>query len=358
MDADQIKSPTIKIANCTIGPRHPCLIIAEIGQAHDGSLGTAHAYIDAAAGAGADAIKFQTHIADAESTPRDVFRVKFSYQDATRRDYWKRMEFTPEQWAGLAAHAREKGLLFLSSAFSEQAVAMLDSIGMPAWKVASGEIATKPLLEQMAATTKPLLISTGMASWRQIDQSLGWLSGWNTPYALFQCTTAYPCPPDRWGLNLIGEIRERYRCPVGFSDHSGGIFAGLAAAALGIDLLEVHITFSRNCFGPDVPASLTIEQFAQLVTGVRGIEAAVKHPLDKNVLAETLSSTLDLFSKSIVAAKEIPAGKILAYEDLAFKKPGGRGIPASDYETIIGRKIKKTISGNELVTEDHVDGFE
>src|SRR6478735_7224173 len=140
-----------------------CIIVGEVAQAHDGSLGLAHAFIDAIAAAGADAVKFQTHIAAAESTPGEPFRVKFSKQDATRYDYWKRMEFTPEQWQGLRDHALEKGLVFLSSAFSLAAVDLLEVLGMPAWKVGSGEIGTLPMLEKMARTGKPVLLSNGLA---------------------------------------------------------------------------------------------------------------------------------------------------------------------------------------------------
>src|SRR5215831_283700 len=157
-----------------------CCIVAEVAQAHDGSLGTAHAFIDACARAGADAIKFQTHIAAAESTPGEPWRVKFSRQDASRYDYWKRMEFTEEQWHGLKKHAADSGLKFLSSPFSVEAVDLVKSRRLP--------------------------------------------------LTVLQCTSAYPCPPEKIGLNLIPFFRKRYDCEVGLSDHSGTIFAGLAAA--------------------------------------------------------------------------------------------------------------------------------
>ncbi|MGI9463747.1 MAG: N-acetylneuraminate synthase family protein, partial [Aestuariivirgaceae bacterium] len=150
----------------------PCTIIAEVAQAHDGSLGTAHAYIDAAATAGADAVKFQTHIAAAESTPHEPWRVKFSDQDETRYDYWKRMEFTPEQWAGLKRHADDAGLMFLSSAFSLEAVELLKKIGIAGWKVASGEITNLDMVSAMSATGQPMLISTGMSDFDEIDAAV------------------------------------------------------------------------------------------------------------------------------------------------------------------------------------------
>lgn len=344
----------LKIAGRVVGQGAPCLVVAEIGQAHDGSLGTAHAYIDAVARTGADAVKFQTHIAEAESSPQESFRVNFSYQDTTRLDYWKRMEFTPEQWVGLAEHARKRGLIFLSSPFSEAAVRLLDNLDMPAWKIASGEIATKPMLEMMAKTGKPLLVSTGMASWEQLDETTSWFRDWNAPFALFQCTTAYPCPPERWGFNVMEELRARYTCPVGYSDHSGGVAAGMAAVALGADLVEVHVTLSRDCFGPDVPASVTIPEMQQLVAGIRNVETALQHPVNKEDQAVKLAESLRLFSKSIVAARDIEAGIRLSLADLAFKKPG-TGIPAKDYERLVGSLVTRPVSKDELIAEKDLD---
>ncbi|MGC4006426.1 MAG: N-acetylneuraminate synthase family protein, partial [Pirellulales bacterium] len=299
------------IADKLIGPGRPCFVVAEVGQAHDGSLGTSHAYIDAAARTGVDAVKFQTHIAAAESTAAEPFRVKFSKQDVTRYDYWKRMEFTPEQWAGLAEHAHERGLIFLSSAFSLEAVELLERIGMPAWKVGSGEIGTTPLLERMAATGKPVLLSNGLADWATLDRAADCVRAVGAPLGVFQCTTAYPCPPERLGLNVLAELAARYACPVGLSDHSGKIFAGLAAATLGANMLEAHIVLSRECFGPDVPASLTTNEFAELVDGIRFIEQALTTKIDKDANAAESANLLKTFGKSVVAAQICRPGRRL-----------------------------------------------
>ena len=180
-------SSTWKIAHKTLGPGYPCLIIAEIAQAHDGSLGMAHAYIDAAAKAGADAIKFQTHIAEAESTISEPWRVKFSYQDDTRYDYWKRMEFSQEQWAGLAKHANDKGLIFLSSPFSNEAVDLLLQIDTPAWKIASGEVNNSSLFTRILNTKLPILISSGMSSLSELDEVVNLTNSAGVPFALLQC---------------------------------------------------------------------------------------------------------------------------------------------------------------------------
>ena len=254
------------------------MIIAEVAQAHDGSLGTAHAYIDVVAKAGADAIKFQTHIAEAESSPQEPWRVKFSKQDASRYDYWKRMEFTAEQWAGLKEHADEKGLKFLSSAFSLEAVELLEKIGVYAWKIASGEINNKPMFESILATRRPVWLSTGMSSLEEVDTAVELIQSHKADLTIFQCTSMYPTPNEKVGLNMIPTFKERYGCPIGLSDHSGDIYAGLAATTLGASDIEIHIAFSKEVFGPDVPVSLTPEQLQRLCEGVRSIKTMLQNP--------------------------------------------------------------------------------
>jgi N,N'-diacetyllegionaminate synthase len=340
-----------KIEDRGVGSGNACLIIGEVAQAHDGSLGMAHAFIDAIAEAGADGVKFQTHIAAAESTPSEEFRIRFSNQDATRYDYWKRMEFTEEQWQGLAQHAREKGLLFLSSPFSVEAVELLIRVGIPAWKIASGEVGNLPMLDRIARTKLPVLLSTGMSPWSEIDAAVHRVRDLGAPIAIFQCTTAYPCPPEKVGLNLIQELRDRYDCPIGLSDHSGTIFPGLAAATLGIDLLEVHVTLSREMFGPDVPASVTSGELRQLVEGVRFIEAMRANPLDKNVMANDMQSLRRMFFKSVVATQDLSKGVVLERQHLAAKKPG-TGIPAEQLESLVGRRLKRSIRKDELFQEE------
>ncbi|MFN8003887.1 MAG: N-acetylneuraminate synthase family protein [Acidobacteriota bacterium] len=328
-----------------------CLIIGEIAQTHDGSLGTAHAYIDAVANAGADAIKFQTHIAAAESTPGEPWRVKFSRQDATRFEYWRRMEFSQEQWHGLAAHARERGLLFLSSAFSPEAVDLLERVGVPGWKVGAGEVSNLPLLEKMARTGKPVILSSGMSDWAELDAAVHCVREHGAAVAVLQCTTAYPCPPEKLGLNVLAELRARYACPIGLSDHSGVIYAGLAAATLGAKLLEVHVAFSRECFGPDVIASLTTPELKQLVEGVRFIETALAAPVDKQAMADSLRELKQVFGKSIVAARDLSAGHCVTLADLAFKKPG-TGIPAARYQELLARTLARAVVADAQLTEE------
>ena len=347
-------SQKFKIGEKSVGPDLPCLIVAEVAQAHDGSLGAAHAYIDAVAGCRADAVKFQTHIAAAESTPDEPWRIKFSPQDATRYDYWKRMEFTEEQWGGLKRHADERGLLFLSSPFSIEAVDLLDRVRVAAWKIPSGETTNTPMLDRMLATGLPVLLSTGMSPLSEIDNAVQHIRESGVPMVIFQCTTAYPCPPEKVGLNLISLFRERYDCSVGLSDHSGTIYPGLAAVTTGIEMLEVHVTFSREMFGPDVPASITTVELRQLVEGIRFIEKMMSCPVDKEEMARDMADLRNMFTKSIVARKNIEAGAIITNDDVTLKKPG-TGIPADRLPEIVGRRLKRSIAADMLIAEEDFD---
>jgi N-acetylneuraminate synthase len=347
-------SQKFKIGEKSVGPDLPCLIVAEVAQAHDGSLGTAHAFIDAIADSGADAVKFQTHIAAAESTLGEPWRVKFSSQDKTRFDYWKRMEFTEEQWHGLKRHAVERELLFLSSPFSSEAVELLNRVGVTAWKIPSGETANAPMLDQILATELPVILSTGMSSFEEIDVAVAHIQSAGVPLTVLQCTTAYPCPPEKIGLNLIDEFRERYGCAVGLSDHSGTIWPGLAAAARRIDMLEVHVVFSREMFGPDVSASVTTKDLCRLVEGIRFIEKMNTHPVDKEWMAKDMEELRRTFTKSIVARQELAGGTVLRAEHLALKKPG-TGIPAARLKELVGCRLKRPVKTNEMITEDILD---
>ncbi len=331
--------------------KEQCLVIAEVAQAHDGSLGTAHAYIDSIAEAGADAVKFQTHIAAEESTPAEPWRRPFSPQDSTRYEYWQRMEFSFEAWLGLRRHAEEKGLLFLSSPFSEAAIDLLEQVGVAAWKVASGEVGNLPALDRMIATGRPVLLSSGMSDLGEIDRAARRVLDAGIPLAVLQCTSAYPCPPEKVGLNLLDTFRERYGCAVGLSDHSGTIYPALAATTLGAEVVEVHVTFSREMFGPDVPASVTTGELRQMVEGIRFIETMNASPVEKDAMAEELSPLRQIFTKSIVAATDLAAGTRLERKHLALKKPG-TGLPPERIGGLLGSVLARNVAADERLRDE------
>ncbi len=331
-----------------------CIVIAEVAQAHDGSLGMAHAFIDAIADANADAVKFQTHIAQAESTPYEKWRIKFSLQDKTRYDYWKRMEFTEEQWQGLKQHAEDRGLLFISSPFSMEAVELLNRIGVSALKIASGELTNYPLLQKMSETGLPIIISTGMSTIEEIDKAVALIRSKKVPFSVLQCTSIYPSTPETIGLNMIPFFKKRYSCPVGLSDHSGTIYPALAAIAMGADIIEVHVTFHKKMFGPDVAVSVTFEELEKLVEGVRYVKKILSSPVDKDRMAKHLVDMRALFTKSIVARRDLPSGTILQEDDLAIKKPG-TGIPPDRLQELIGRRLKRALEKDEIIREEDIE---
>lgn len=347
-------SSIIDIGKRRVGGGAPCFITAEIAQTHDGSLGLAQAFIDAVAATGADAIKFQTHIATAESTRDEVFRVPLSGQDATRYDYWQRMEFTPEQWVGLKARADEKGIIFLSSPFSPQAVDLLKKIGMPAWKVGSGEFRSWDLLDAMAAAGGPILLSSGMSRYDEIDAAVRRFREKNSPFALFQCTSRYPTPLKDVGLNVIDELKARYGCPVGLSDQTGIVHSALAAMARGADLLEVHVTFDKRMYGPDVPASVTVDELAFLCAARDAFHTMLSQPVDKDAMAGEMAPMRALFTKSVAPVRALKAGTVIEDSMLAPKKPGG-GIPYDEREKIIGRKLVRDVAPDRLLREEDLE---
>jgi N,N'-diacetyllegionaminate synthase len=258
-------------------------IIAEVGLAHDGSLSQAHAYVDACAKAGVDAVKFQCHLGDQctewRVAPRWV-------HEGSRQEYWKRTDFQLFQWNHLAIHCDEVGVEFLCSPFSVAAVALIDPL-VKRWKVPSGRIADMALLDAIGLTGKPCILSSGMATLLEINDAEYRLRNMDCETTLLQCTTAYPTAPEAVGLWLAARWD-------GLSDHSGTIYPGLAAAALGCKVLEVHVCFSKDQGGFDTEASITTAELAELVRGVRFIEKAIQ-PVDKDKMAEKLADVRRVF---------------------------------------------------------------
>ncbi|MFC7356870.1 N-acetylneuraminate synthase family protein [Jejudonia soesokkakensis] len=328
-------------------------IIAEIAQAHNGSFSKTLDYIDALAGTGIDVIKFQTHIAEAESSVHEPFRVKFS-DDATRYDYWKRMEFTKAQWAQLKSHCEEKGMEFMSSPFSNVAIDLLEDIGVVRYKVGSGEVNNFLLLEKLVQTGKPLIISSGMSSYTELDATVSFLKSKGAQFSILQCTTSYPTAPEQFGLNVIKELKERYGVPVGFSDHSADIGTAIAAVALGAEIIEFHAVFSRSDFGPDAKSSLEIAEVPQLVQSIRNLEVAKKHPIDKSS-NEQFTDLKRIFEKSLAVNASLKKGHRLTFEDLEAKKPKGFGIDASRFEEVLGKTLRNDLKQWDFLNSEDLE---
>lgn len=328
------------------------LTIAEIGQAHNGSYAKLLEYIDAVAKTGVKAIKFQTHIAEAESSIYEPFRVKFS-DDATRFDYWKRMEFTQQQWIEIGERCKKLGLLFISSPFSNKAVDVLEKAGVEQYKIGSGEVTNFLLLKKVIATAKPIIISSGMSSLAELDATVSFLKKNKASFSILQCTTSYPTQPKDYGLNVIGVLKERYKVTIGFSDHSADIATGIAAVTLGAEILEFHVVFSKEDFGPDVTSSLTMEETTALIDSVERISEAIENPIDKSDNSR-FTDLKNIFEKSLAVNKDLTAGHILSFDDLEGKKPKGYGLDASTFEAVIGRKLTRNMKQWDFLNEQDI----
>jgi N-acetylneuraminate synthase len=330
------------------------MIIAEIAQAHDGSIGILHSYIDALAATGVGVIKFQTHIADAESSEFEPFRKKFSYVDKTRFDYWKRMEFSLEQWKEIKQHCEDVNVEFLSSPFSCEAVTLLEKLDVKRYKIGSGEVTNHLLLHKIAATGKPVILSSGMSTYEELDEAVAIFTNKKISISILQCTTAYPTAPNEWGLNIIRTLKDRYKIPTGFSDHSGDIYACLAATALGAEILEFHAVFDKRMFGPDAVASIEIDDVRKLVEGVKQIRSSLQYTFSKDSEAEKVKDLKVMFGKSLAVNRNLPEGYILTGDDLEAKKPSGYGIPAKDYEKVVGKKLKCSMNQWDFLESVHI----
>ncbi len=326
-------------------------IIAEVGSVHDGSFGNAIKLIEAAAAAGADVVKFQTHLAHAETLPDAPMPPYFTGEP--RFSYFERTGFSLDQWRQLRRHCQEQGVGFISSPFSQEAVELLEQVGVASYKIPSGEVTNLPLLKAAAQTGKQVILSSGMSSWQELDQAVEAICRHNSNLVILQCTSAYPCPYEQVGLNVMQAMQERYHLPVGLSDHTLTPYASLAAVTLGASVIEKHFTFSRLMYGSDAPHSMEPPEFAAMVQGIRAIQTMLAHPVDK-AQVEPFRQMKSIFEKSIVTLEDIPQGALLTPEMLGMKKPGC-GLPASRLPQVLGRRARRDIPAGRVLVLDDLD---
>jgi N,N'-diacetyllegionaminate synthase len=339
----------MKIGSRELGSGAAALVVAEIGNNHDGSIRQAERLIEAAAEAGVDAVKFQTHIAEAEMLPSTPTPPHFG---EPRYEFAKRMELSFDDHLRLKAMAEEQGLIFFSSPFSVEAVELLERVGVPAYKVASGEVTNPPVLDAVAATHKPVLLSSGMSGLDELERATAVFRNAASPFIVLQCTSAYPCQPEHVNLRAMVTLGDCLDCSYGLSDHTSGIEIALAAVALGASVVEKHFTLSRRLYGPDHHASLEPEELRRLVAGVRLVEAALGSGLKEHDPA--LDPVRATFEKSVVTVAPIAAGTVIERSMLTTKRPG-TGIPAARLSGIVNRRARRDIRGNALVEERDLD---
>jgi sialic acid synthase SpsE len=348
-------SPEFLIGARPVGPGHPCYVIAEAGSNHNRDLPTARRLIEVAFESGADAVKFQTYTAEglySRRTP-DIKYLKEKGLVGDQESVWeliKRVEIPWEWHAELARHSDECGITFFSTPFEEAAVDALEAVGVPAYKIASYEVNHMPLIERVARTGKPVLISTGMASLGDIEHALDTAAAAGArDLMVMHCAVNYPPRFADLNLRALTTLREAFQIPVGWSDHTLGHTADVVAVTLGASAVEKHFTLSRDQTGPDHPFALEPDELGAMVTAIREAEDALGSSVKRVTDAEA-----DLFRlgrRSLVAARDIPAGGELAREDLAIKRPGF-GIPVDALAQVIGRHVVRDVGADQVLEWD------
>jgi len=344
---------SINISGRIIGGGQPPFIIAEVGINHEGEVEKAIQMIDAAAAAGADCVKFQCHITEAEMIPTDMKPGKISEERLW--DIIKRCELTEDEEKRVKAYCEEKGVIYLCTPFSREAADRLEAMNVEAYKIGSGECNNLPLLEHIAQKGKPIILSTGMNDIQSIRRSVSVIQKYDLPLILMHCTSMYPTPYERVRLGAITELLEEFGLPVGLSDHSLGIYTCLGAVALGACVLEKHFTVTRSWPGPDVPISIEPHELAELVKGSRAVFVA--RGGSKTILDEE-KPVIDFAYASVVSIRPIRKGEPLTTENVWVKRPGGGDIPAALLDQVLGKKATRDIPADRQLKTDDVDGFE
>jgi N,N'-diacetyllegionaminate synthase len=345
--------PFIEIGERRVGPGERAYLIAEAGANHNRDLGIAKALIDAAADAGADAVKFQTYTGSelySAKTPR------FTYLQDERspREILDAISLPRDWQADLAEHARSRRISFFSTPFDRDAVDGLAALGVPAMKIASFELVDIQLIRHAAAVGVPMILSTGMATYGEIEDAMSAVrSGGNDQVALLRCASLYPSPPDIMNLRAMATMRAAFGVPVGLSDHTTGVSVPAAAAALGAELIEKHFTLDRSMEGPDHPFALEPDELTAMVRAVRDVEAALGNGRLEGPSDQESEEMYRLARRSVVAAVDIPAGTVISAEMLTTKRPG-YGIRPKDIDVLVGRIARVDIEADDVLTWDMV----
>ena len=326
-------------------------VIAEAGVNHNGSLDLARQLVVAAKDAGADAVKFQTFRAEA-LVVRGAGKAAYQYRttDAAESqfDMLKRLELDARAHTDLITHSRNVGIAFLSSPFDEASADLLRALGVERFKLGSGELTNLPLLAHVAAMGKPIIMSTGMATLDEVETALRTFRKHGaTDISLLHCVTEYPCPAEQVNLRAMLTLRAAFDVPVGYSDHTEGIEISIAAVAMGARIIEKHFTLDRRMKGPDHMASLEPEEFGRMVRAIRQVSRALGDGIKRPAPCEI--PNIPVARKSVVAARAIPAGKVVTREDLTIKRPG-HGVAPGEMDKVIGRRAASDLVPDEVIT--------
>ena len=349
--AGEFTMSEFKIGNRKIDRDHAPFVIAEVGINHEGSLEKALSMVDAAANAGADCVKFQTHITEEEMIPTDMTPGQIS--DERLWDIIKRCELSRDEERQVFEYCNEKGIQFLSTPFSRAAADRLNDLGVVAYKIGSGECNNYPLIRHVAGFGKPMIVSTGMNDLDSIAPAVTIVLEAGCPLILLHCTSMYPTPYEDVRLGAIPELRERFGVDVGLSDHSIGVWTAIGSIAMGAVAVEKHFTLSRSWPGPDVPISIEPEELRHLVEGSRAVWRA--RGGRKNILPGE-RPVIDFAYATVVTLRDIKEGETLTVDNVWVKRPGTGGIHARDYDRVLGMTVARDLEANSHVNpEDLVE---
>ncbi len=347
-----MSAPEIAIGARRVGPDQPCFLIAEAGVNHNGDLELARRLVDAAADAGANAVKFQTFSADRLATaaaPQADYQRRNTGIEESQYSMLKRLELSEEAHRELLRHCQRRGILFLSSPFDEESADFLETLGLPAFKIPSGEITNTPFLAHIARKGKPIILSTGMSTLDEVRVAVETIRrAGDPPLALLHCVSNYPAAPEDINLRAMATLHEAFCVPVGYSDHTDGVEIALAAVALGACIIEKHFTLDRNLPGPDHKASLEPAELTSLAAAIRRVEAALGDGVKRPAKCE--ADAARVARKSLVAARDLSAGSVLRREDLAIRRPG-TGLPPSALARVVGMLAKEDIAAGTILTD-------
>lgn len=322
------------------------ILIAEIGMSHEGSLGVAMTMAKKAKDCGANAVKFQYHISKFESSKYETFRKKFSTQDSSRSNYWDRTSFSLKEWKKLRKFCKKLNLLFICSAFSLEAAKNLNDIGIDYWKISSGEFTNLILLDYIVKnSTKPIILSTGLASEKEISKIVKFLKKKNKKFYLLQCTSKYPAAISEVGHKKILSLKKKFSVDTGISDHSGNINSLISAFFYDAKIIEFHVTYDRDYFGPDTSSSILFSELKFLSKFKKDFKIIRKTPLNFSKLN---NKTKKIFTKSIYARNDVKLGKKIKITDIIALKPL-IGVSSMHYKKIIGKKLRKNLKKGDPI---------
>lgn len=341
------------IGDWTVGPGFRCFIIAEAGVNHNGDMNIAKKLVDVAVDAGADAVKFQSFKAEkvvSPSAPKAEYQLQATDKTESQFAMLRRLELSASMHKKLFNYCQDRQILFLSTPFDVESVDLLESLGISAYKVGSGEITNHPLLFHIAKKNKPIILSTGMSTLLDVAQAVKVINeAGNQDIVLLHCVSNYPADPKDVNLKAMETMEKAFQLPVGYSDHTPGIEVTLAAVALGASVIEKHFTLDRNAPGPDHQASLEPEEIKTMIRGIRIVESAFGNGRKEPAPSEI--NTASVARRSLVALRDLKAGEVLTIKDFAIRRPG-TGLQPSMAPFVVGLTLREDVKAGNVLTRE------